>query len=61
MKILCPTVVNPGHTVPAVGLCCCGSAVELDRVVTPCPGCELEYTKEGRELPPKFNNLDDDA
>ena len=55
VKILCPA----REGVPAVGLCPCGSAVELDREVTPCPSCELEFTKEGRELPPKEGESDE--
>ena len=33
--------------VPAVGICECGSAVELDRDVTPCLGCWRHYDKAG--------------
>lgn len=49
MKVLCPAKGK----VPMVILCHCRSAVELDREVTRCPSCGQEFTKEGRELPPK--------
>jgi len=49
VKVLCPAHGD----VPAVILCHCKSAVELDREVSRCPACGQEYTKEGVELPPK--------
>ena len=48
MKILC----EAQGIVPAVGLCECGYAVELDRSVTPCALCGLTYDKFGRRVKP---------
>lgn len=52
MKILC----EAQGAIPAMGLCECGSAVELDRDETPCPSCERRYTRMGR-LIPQFTGL----
>lgn len=48
MEVLCPA----RGAVPAVILCECQFAVELDREPTPCALCGRKYTKEGRKIPP---------
>lgn len=57
MKILCPA---QGIT-PAVILCQCKYAVELETNINRCAICGREYTKDGCSVAPTLEDTDADS
>ena len=47
MQILCPETTNGPNRVPPVGLCECGTAIELEHQLTKCLRCGFTWAKDG--------------